>query len=534
MYTHFYGFSEEPFRDTPDPRFLFAVPGHERALNCLRQGIEENNGWVLLSGEAGSGKTILIRSLLPHLQEKPGVKTVNIFQTRISFEDLLKEILSELNLPPPPSSGDSVGEHFSRSVSQSLSPAGTLVLFLDEAQDLSVEVLERLSRFFCREYPHPEQVQMILSGQPPLDEKLDSQELRLFRQRIRFQCQIKSFAAAEARRYVDHRLHLAGGKADIFAPEALDLIIRYAEGIPRTLNIICDNALRIGHQISEPRISAEIVRKALQEMYIHPGRGGISGEAAILNPPFKKILYFLAAVLGLLAVIWFAWEFAPKGKGDLNAKAETTPVTIRKEEPPPPPSKPEAKPPQEKEAEPPLQEKQTVSAPPEPQALAAKVSPQEMKAEAKVKKNLNVKKGATLTALCWEHYGYANITLLDHIMALNPELANPNLILVNQKIRLPNIGEEFLLREKGDGKFQIFLGTFSRPDFADAFIQEPLLKGKEVEITARKIQTGEVWHRLSAGMFSGKEEALKTTRALREKGVLPSFGGTPAQTGKSA
>jgi len=66
MYTHFYGFSEEPFRDTPDPRFLFAVPGHERALNCLRQGIEENNGWVLLSGEAGSGKTILIRSLLPH------------------------------------------------------------------------------------------------------------------------------------------------------------------------------------------------------------------------------------------------------------------------------------------------------------------------------------------------------------------------------------------------------------------------------------------------------------------------------------
>jgi general secretion pathway protein A len=532
MYTHFYGFSEEPFRDTPDPRFLFAVPGHERALNCLRQGIEEKNGWILLSGEPGSGKTILIRHLLSGLHGKPGFKGVYIFQTRISFEDLLKEILSELGLHPEPPEGKSIGEHFSRSVSPILSSAGTLALFLDEAQDLNVEVLERLYRYFSREYPRPDQIRIIFSGQPPLAEKLDSQELRSLRQQIRFQCLLKPLAGAEARRYLDHRLHLAGGKADVFTPEALDLVIRYGEGIPRTLNIIGDNALRIGHQISAPKISAEIVRKALKAMYIPTARKGTAGGRAISNPLFGKTLYSLAAVLALLALVLFAVDNAPKEKGGVSAQAEPAPPKIKKEDLPP--SKPEPKPAPEEAEERPSGEKQIASERPEPQVLPAKFSPPAAKAEAKVKKIINVKKGATLNSLCWQHYGYANITLLDHIMALNPELTDPNLILISQKIRLPDIGEEMLVCEKATGKFQIFLGTFSRPDVAGAFSQEPLLKGKELEITARKMATGETWHRLSAGIFSGKEEALKTTRALKEKGVLPSFGGTPAQTGKNA
>lgn len=533
MYTHFYGFSEEPFRDTPDPRFLFAIPGHQRALTCLRQGIEEKSGWILLSGEPGSGKTLLIHHLLQFLREKSGVKTVYIFQTRISFEDLLKEILSELNLPPVSPAGAPVAEHFLHAVSQFLSPGDTLTLFLDEAQDFSVETLQKIHHFFSKAYPRPEQIQIVLSGQTPLEEKLQAQDLRLLHQRIKSRCLIKPFAAQESRRYIDHRLHLAGGNSDLFTPEALNLIIRCGEGIPRTLNIICDNSLRIGHQLSEPKISAAIVRKALQEMYSQSGRGRVIWEPPKDKNLFRKILYSLAAVLGLLSVIFFAGKFSQPEPGKVSAVAEGIPAKIRKEAPPPPAPKPEEKPPQAKEAEPIPSAKETVSAPPGQTAIPAPSSLQESKEETKVKKTVHVKKGATLNSLCGEHYGFTNITLLDHIMVLNPELTNPNLILINQKILLPDIQEEILIQEKPGGKVQVFLGTFAYPDFARTFGEEPLLKGKQIDITPRKLQTGETWHRLSAGVFASKEEALKMVRALRGKGLLPSFGGAPPKSGKT-
>lgn len=533
MYTHFYGFSEEPFRDTPDPRFLFSTPGHQRTLGCLTQGIGEKSGWVLLAGEPGSGKTILIHHLLQTLKGRPGVKTVFIFQTRISFEDLLKETLAELNLPPVSPTGAPIAEHFTRSISQVLSPEDTLVLFLDEAQDFRVEVLEKIFHFFCQEYQRPEQVQIILSGQPLLEEKLQSQDLRHLKQRIKVRCLVKLFSAQESQRYIDHRLHLVGGSSDLFTPEALNRVIRYGEGIPRTLNIICDNSLRIGHQISEPRISAEIVRKAVQEMYLPTGRSRVPWEPTMKNPFFKKILYSLAAVLGLLMVIFCAREFSQQEKGKVNAKVEETPAKFRKEEPPPPLPKPEEKPPQIKEAEPVPSAKEIVSEPPGQTALPAPVFLKESKAEPKVKKAINVKKGATLNSLCWEHYGFTNITLLDQIMVLNTGLTNPSLILVNQKILLPDIKEEILIQEKPTGKVQVFLGTFAYPDFARVFSEEPLLKGKQIEITPRKLETGETWHRLSAGGFANREEALKMVRALKGKGLLPSFGGAPQKSGKA-
>lgn len=534
MYTHFYGFAEEPFRDAPDPRFFFDVPGNERTLNCLRRAAEEKSGWVLLSGEPGSGKTISIRRLLLKLAEKPDVKTVYIFQTRVSFEDLLKAILTGLSLSPTPAADSSLAEHFCRTVSQLLTPPGSLLLFLDEAQDFGVEVLEKIERFFGREFPRPERLQVFLSGQTSLEEKLNSQELRLLKQRIRYRCPVKKLTETEARRYLDHRLHLAGGKADIFSPQALSLIIRYGEGVPRTLNILCDNALRIGHQISEPKVSAAVVRKALKEMYAPAGREVI-GEGPAAKKPFpRKLLYALAAAFGVFMLILFTAERPPKEKTPPNAAAVAPSPALKIEEPAPPPAQPEGNPPQKMLANPPFPKAQTDSLPAESQSPAAVSAPEEIKPQPKVKKVISVKKGATLNSLCGEHFGYTNVTLLDHIMALNPELTNPDLILVNQQIRLPDIGEESLVREAGKGIFRVFLGTFSRPDAVQSFRQEPLLKGREVEITSWKIGTGETWHRLSVGGFAGRDEALKTIRALKERGVLPSFGGSPAQFGKNA
>ena len=525
MYTHFYGFSEEPFRDTPDPRFLFSIPGHQRTLGCLTRGIEEKSGWVLLAGEPGSGKTILIHHLLQTLKGRPGVKTVFIFQTRISFEDLLKEILAELNLPPVSSTGAPIAEHFTRSASQVLSPEDTLVLFLDEAQDFSIEVLGKISNFFHHEYLRPEQVQIILSGQPLLEEKLQCQALSHLNQRIKFRCPIKPFSAQESQRYIDHRLHLVGGNPDIITPEALNLIIRYGEGIPRTINILCDNALRIGHQISEPNISAKIVRKALQEMYIQTGRPRLSWKPPKAKSLFKKILYPFAAMIVLILVIFFAKEYPPWETGSVNPKADVRPAKIMKEKSIQPSQKSEETPPQKKTAGPMPPANHIVSEPAAKTAPLALPPLKEFKIAERVKKVISVKKRGTLSSLCLEHYGFANLTLLDHIMALNQEITNPNLIQPDQKIRLPDINEECLIQEIPGGKVQVFLGTFPRPDFAETFKEEALLLGKEIKIAPRKIEGGETWYRFSAGVFSDKEEALKMVRALREKRLLPSFGG---------
>jgi hypothetical protein len=228
-----------------------------------------------------------------------------------------------------------------------------------------------------------------------------------------------------------------------------------------------------------------------------------------------------------MLVIFFAKEYSQREKGNINAKTEGTPATIKKEEPLPSVPKPEEMASQEKEAEPIPSANIPPSEPSRQTALPAPASLKDPRIEERVIKIINVKKGVTLKSLCWEHYGFANITLLDHLMVLNPEITNPNLILVNQKIRLPYVKEENLLQEKPGGEVHIFLGTFSHLDFSRIFREDPLLKGREIEITPRRIETGETWHRFSAGTFANKEEALKLVRALKGKGLLPSFGGSP-------
>jgi general secretion pathway protein A len=290
MYTHFYGFSEEPFRDSPDPRFLFLTPSHQQALGYLIRGIEEKSGWVMLTGEPGTGKTILIHHLLESLKGRSGLKSAIIFQPRNSLEDILKEILLALDLPQKSPPGIPISEHFSRFLEPILSCGDSLVIFLDEAQGFSVEVLEKISNFFGNGHPNPGQFQIIVSGQPLLEEKLQSSVLHHLNQRIKFRCLIKPLTSEESQRYIAHRLQVAAGDPGIINPEALRLITHNGEGIPRTISVICDNTFRIGHQLSEAPISANIVRKALREMYSETKEPGFSEKPTKVKSFFRKIV----------------------------------------------------------------------------------------------------------------------------------------------------------------------------------------------------------------------------------------------------
>jgi general secretion pathway protein A len=526
MYTHFYGFSEEPFRDVPDPNFLFLVPGHERTLNCLIQGIEKKSGWLLLSGDVGSGKTLFIHHLLDSYKEKPQVKTAFVFQPRVSFEDLLKEILAKLHLPSDPSSGVSLTRHFQNCLARNFTREETLLLFFDEAQDFSVEMLENIYRFFAVEVKGPCALQLVFSGQSDIEDKLQSQPLRLLDQKITVRCQVKSLTRAESQRYLDHRLRLVGANSAVFAPEALTLITKNGEGIPRALNNICDNSFRIGHRLSEAKISADIVRKALGEMFLQKGRlrsGGKMRKGSFFS---RNIPYFLAIMVCLGLLFWVGKGRLHWNQGPPTAKVEDKQTKLERPAPAPGENNSEAT--LAKEAASGLSVNQRSGGDSVQISQGSSAPLSDPESEVRIMKVVTVRKGITLNQLCVENYGLAHITLLDHIMRSNPRIINPHLILVNERIKLPEIDDDSLLVSTDDGSIKISLGTFGNPDVAGIFKEEQSLKGKEISVLSRKISARETWYRFTAGNFKSGEEARKVVSALKGKGLLP-FIPTPAK-----
>ncbi len=516
MYTHFYEFSEEPFGDAPDPKFLFLTPGHQKVVKCLIQGIEGKKSWILLLGDAGTGKTLFIHHMLNLLKEKQNIKAAFIFQSHIQIEDFMKAVLSALNWPSTPPNGISMAEHFNQSLKTQLSPEDRLVIFIDEAQGFAVKVLEEIGKFFTQDSKDFPAMQIVLAGQPSLEEKLKSQELGGLNRKIEVRCQIPPLTAKESERYIDHRLHLVGGKSEIFAPDALTLIVRNSDGVPRRLNMICDNSLRIGHQISQPVITASTVQKALKEMYFEKKRPSLPFKGKRESSIARKLLYLLTAVGISVLVFVIGHKFlGSKQGGDVTSQAPKPAVGVVKVPIPPMPlPKEKPLPPSPPVPETPQVQEQIKPSVPSSSAKA--------KTEIPIEKVIGVKQGNTLNSLCEEHYGWSHITLLDYIMKSNPQITDPNLILVGERIGLPKISEESLLIPLADGAFKIYLGTFGDPDEIQVFRQKPILKGKEVR-SSRRILPEETWYRLEAGNFSSEEEALKVIRDLRKQRLLPAL-----------
>ena len=208
MYTEFYGFSEKPFNITPDPRFLYQTADHREALASMIYGIRERKGFIAITGEVGTGKTTLIYTLLKDLKE--GVKTVFIFHTNITFVQLLMNILSELEIPTPDEKETTLLRGLYDYLIQGLSRNENVTIIIDEAQNLSKEVMEGLRMLSNLETTTSKLLQIILVGQPELDVKLDSPELRQLRQRIEIKRQLRPLSRQECQEYIDHRLKISG------------------------------------------------------------------------------------------------------------------------------------------------------------------------------------------------------------------------------------------------------------------------------------------------------------------------------------
>ena len=231
-------------------------------------GIEQRRGFIAIIGEVGSGKTTLIHSLLSNLDNK--TETAFIFYPSGTYSDLLRNILMEFDVDTEGKDNLELHLQFHNFVIDKFRKGGNVALIFDEAQNMSPEVLEKLRLLSNLESPQEKLFQIILAGQPELSNKLNRPELRQLKQRISIRREIESLSDREVRSYIEHRLKVAGyeGHHKLFSEEALDMICHYSKGIPRMINILCDNSLLIAYGLSKRKIDESIIREVLTDLKI--------------------------------------------------------------------------------------------------------------------------------------------------------------------------------------------------------------------------------------------------------------------------
>lgn len=278
MYKSFYKLRRNPFEITPDPSFLFPTARHKEALAALYYGVRRHKGFVVLTGEVGTGKTLLVRWLL-QLLKGTNVAYAYIFNSRLSSLEFLQFIAGDLGLETTAKTKSDLLLEFGRYLIARHQQGLTTVLVVDEAHDLSAEVLEEIRLLTNLETAQGKLLQILLIGQPELDDKLDLVELRQLKQRIALRARLEPLDREETGGYVERRLEMAGATlttTTLFPIETVAEIYRYSRGIPRLINTICENALITGYARQLPSIPVDIVTEVAKDF-----RLGVAPKARI-------------------------------------------------------------------------------------------------------------------------------------------------------------------------------------------------------------------------------------------------------------
>ena len=322
MYTSFFGLQEKPFAITPDPRYLYLSERHAEALAHLLYGINEAGGFIQLTGEVGTGKTTVIRSLLEQL---PGhAEVALILNPRVTPAEFLLTICEELHLQVPEHGRDSTKvlmDLLGHYLLEAHARGRRVVLIVDEAQNLSPQTLEQVRLLTNLETATTKLLQIILIGQEELRTLLEQADLRQLAQRITGRYHLSPLSREETAGYVKHRMRVAGATAEAFTPSALKEIHRLSGGIPRVINVVCDRALLGAFTREDHRVGASYVRQAAAEVYGRP-----------VPAPWLRWATIGAVAAAIVLVGIGAWTFltnradAPTAAGDATAAATTTPV----------------------------------------------------------------------------------------------------------------------------------------------------------------------------------------------------------------
>jgi general secretion pathway protein A len=456
MVLDYYKLREHPFGVTPDSRFLFMSATHREALASLLYGVQAGCGFLALIAKPGLGKTTLLYHTLNQLRER--ALTVFLFQTVCTPLDLLRTLLMELGVQDTQGNLVQMQLRVREVLLEQARLGKRVVVVIDEAQNLDDSVLELVRMLSNFETSREKLIQIILSGQPSLAEKIGSPGLEQLRQRVSIFACLKPFSREETQLYIEHRLRFAGlvGDAPLFTKEALTLIADHSEGIPRNINNLCFNSLSLGCALRRKPVEGSIVREVIADLDLGRWRRASFVAALPAETSVQQVPAFLAdaniasaaegrsvawlpklaiAMVALLAVGGALFEVHrwPVPKTAVQAThptAPTKPVAL--------PSNPGPK------AEPRRADGAVAEAdratPPvvvDPRANADSLSAEHETAAAIPATEIQVTPGRTLLGICVENYGSCNAQLLQEIHRQNPRLNNLDHIETGQSIRLP-------------------------------------------------------------------------------------------------
>lgn len=314
MYTSFFGLNEKPFTITPDPRYLFMSERHGEGLAHLVYGVTESGGFIQLTGEVGTGKTTLVRTLLGQIPAE--VDIALILNPQLTAVEFLTAICEELAIPLPEDrdSAKALVDALNRHLLDAHARGRRTILLVDEAQNLDDEVLEQLRLLTNLETAKQKLLQIILIAQPELREKLSQNNLRQLAQRVTGRYHLEPLSREEAEKYIDHRLRVAGALTEIFDSRARREVFRLSGGVPRVMNVICDRALLGAYSRESRMVNKKLVRSAANE---------VSGQS--LPPAYMKYVVPVVTVIGLMLVGAAIWSMidrrAPEAEETLSLPA---------------------------------------------------------------------------------------------------------------------------------------------------------------------------------------------------------------------
>jgi general secretion pathway protein A len=418
MYLNFYNLKKEPFHITPDPEFLFLCESNRQAIGAIIWGVSQKKGFIAITGDVGVGKTTILRSYLETV-DKQRLKIIYLFNANISFPGLLKTIYKELGIETRTDDAVKMVDQLHEILVEEYKQGRNVLLIIDEAQNMPIETLENLRMLSNLETSTDKLIQIVLVGQSEFEERLNRHELRQLNQRIAIRSKISPFTEEESIDYIKHRLAKAGlnEKDTVFTKGAMKKIVRQAKGVPRILNILCDNALITGFGYQKKPVNTKIVKEVFADF---EGRAKRSLLRWILAP--AALLLFLAGT-----ILIYPYKDVLLSKLKNPVLSETTEQS------------------QPKEAIKPSVENPGLS---QADQTAPTKKEMEISAEENIEEKTSshairiVKKGDNLFRLAKKVYGYADDQMIERVRQNNPRIKDINKILIGEEIVFPNLKEE--------------------------------------------------------------------------------------------
>ena len=490
MYNRYFGFLESPFSVTPDPRFFYTNPVYQEAYATLRYGIEAKKGFIVITGEVGTGKTTLLRKLLHNLEDT--VHSVFIFNTYPSFLELLQFTLHDLGLAPKDTSKVTMLQELGDYLIQQHKQGHTVAALIDEAQNLSDAVLEDLRLLSNLETDREKLLQIVLVGQPELETKLEQPVLRQLKQRVALRCRLGPLKDDEVGPYIDFRLRTAGYKGkSLFHRDAIQQIAFYSQGIPRLMNIICDNVLLTAYAESKKILSPDMIKEVARDLRIGsevqvtkaapaPAVSVPKTEPQVLihkipdQVPEHKLRRLVSAGVGtLLAILVFvALASIIDPQNLLNTAGSSVEVVKHN--------------------------------------LNQESVPKNANAEVGFKRKdqrVTIRHGATISKIAIDAYGANTALGMDLIKEFNPQIEDLNWVSAGQGLLLPSLTRETLLRQQPDGSFRLIAASFRSRAGADQYARLLSNNGYQVSIIPRRVADDLLLHRVEIDGLKNLEEA---------------------------